>query len=451
MVSLKDETLFKFSLSPRSLVVLLCFKNSKEVELVKKVWILFLLVAFLFISVGTTMAEDELVLWHHEFVTEWAGREQVTELFRESTELNVAEDYGPSLYRDIAQRFIVQAQTGTPDVLEGVLEQMFTYARAGLLFPLDDFFAEYEDRDLYVENAIEALRYDGKLYGIPYNTNVRLILYRESIFEEYDLSVPTNWEELIHTAAYITNNVPDMQGFMFTTQSREVRAFQEFMSFYFQLNQNMFHVGEESVEVVATPEELAQVLDLYYSLFFKGGIDLNERGADWKTLDYGYTAGRYAMVTVGPWLWGHRYEEDARGDVLDDTGIAPLPVVEGGTPATYMEVKPIMINAFSQHPEKAWELLKDVTSKDFQLLINSLSGVLSPRMDVMEEDKMADNWWLSGFGDYMEHGVALDPVSWERPQHLIIEAIQKTIYKQETPEDAGEWLYQELVKVAEQL
>lgn len=417
----------------------------------KKVWILFLVVSFLGISVVSSLASDELVLWHHEFVTEWAGRDEITQLFRENTDLNVADEYGPSLYRDIAQRFIVQARTGTPDVLEGVLEQMFTYARAGLLLPLDDYFHEYEDREEYVENAIEALRYDGNLYGIPYNTNVRLLLYRKSVFEEYDLQVPTDWEELIHTAAYITNNVPQMQGFMFTTQSREVRAFQEFMSFYFQLNQSMFNIHEDGVEVVTTPEELAEVLKLYYRLFFEGGIDLNERGADWKALDYGYTAGRFAMVTVGPWLWGHRFEEESRGDILDDTGIVPLPVKEGGTKATYMEVKPIMINQFTSDPDGAWELLKDVTSKDFQLLINSLSGVLSPRMDVMAEEVMADNWWLSGFGDYMDHGVALDPVSWERPQHLIIEAIQKTIYKQETPEEAGLWLYEELVKVAEQL
>jgi len=410
-----------------------------------------LLVLGLMMGMVSIAGAQELVLWHTSFVNEWSGRDDVVNFFEENTKLDVSQDYGPSLYREQSQKLIIQARTGNPDVIEGVLEQMFTYAKADLIMPLDKFFAEYEDKDQYVKNAIDALKINGKLYGIPYNTNVRLLLYRKDIFEKYDLEVPKTWDELVNTAAYITKNVPDMQGFMFTTKSREVRAFQEFMSFYFQLNKHMFEVNGEEVKVVATPEQLSQVLDLYYRLFFEGGIDLNERGADWKALDYGYTAGKYAMVTVGPWIWSHRFEDEARGKVLDNTGIAAIPVAANGTPGTYMEVKPIMVNKYTDQPEKAWELVKEVTSKDFQLLIDSLAGVLSPRQDVMAEDKMANNWWLSGFAKYMDTGVALDPVSWEKPQNAIIQSIQKVIYKQMTPEEAGQWLYDQLVDIAETL
>jgi len=395
-----------------------------------------------------------LVLWNTNMVNEWSGRDKCVDFMKDASNnvnLEVSDDYGPSLYRDVSQKLIIQARTGKPDVVEGVLEQMFTYAKAGLLKPLDNFWNEYDDKDQYVSNAVDALRYNGKLYGVPYNINVRLLLYRKSIFEKYDIKIPQTWEELVNTAAYITKNVPDMQGFMFTTKSREVRAFQEFMSFYFQLNKHMFEIKDGKVEVVATPEQLTEVLNLYYSLFFDGGIDLNERGADWKVLDYGYTAGRFAMITVGPWIWSHRFEDATRGDILDDTGIIALPLHENGTPGTYMEVKPMMMNNFTKNPENAWKLLKLNVSKDFQLLVDSEAGVLSPRKDVMEEKIMADSWWLSGFGKYMNTGVALDPVSWEKPQTYIIEAIQKTIYKQLTPEEAGKWLYDQLVKISRTL
>jgi len=409
------------------------------------------LVFVLFLGLFSISFADNLVLWHTSFVNEWSGRVAITEFFENNNKLNVSNDYGPSLYREVSQKFIIQAKTGNPDVIEGVLEQMFTYERAGLLLPLNNYFDNYKDKDYYAKNALDALTIDGKLYGIPYNTNVRLLLYRKDIFEKYNLKVPTNWDELINTAAYITKNVPDMQGFMLTTKSREVRSFQEFMSFYFQLNKHMFEIKGDKVNVVARPEELSQVLNLYYKLFFEGGVDLNERGADWKTLDYGYTAGKYAMVTVGPWIWSHRNNDKERGKVLDNTGITAIPTASNGTPGTYMEVKPIMINKYSDDPNKAWELVKEVTSKDFQLLSDSLYGVLSPRSDVMLEDKMANNWWLSGFGKYINTGVSLDPVSWEKPQNAIIQTIQKTIYKQMTPDNAGKWLYNELVKIAETL
>lgn len=405
----------------------------------------------LVMSVSVIVSAKPLTLWHTSFVNEWSGREDVVNFFEKNTKLDVSNFYGPALYRDVSQKLFIQARSGDPDVVEGVLEQMFTYAKAGLIMPLNDFFKDYEDKDVYAKNALDALTIDGKLYGIPYNVNVRLLLYRKSVFEKYGLEVPATWDELVETAAWITKNVPGMQGFMFTTKSREVRAFQEFMSFYLQLNKHMFNVSGDKVTVAATPEQLSQVLNLYHRMFAEGGIDLNERGADWKALDYGYTSGKYAMITVGPWVWGHRFEDEERAKVLDDTGIAAIPVAPNGQPGTYMEVKPIMINRFTDDPQGAWELVKEVTSKDFQLLIDSASGVLSPRSDVMADEKMANSWWLSGFGKYMNTGVALDPVSWEKPQNAIITAIQKVIYEEMTADEAGQWLYDELVKIAKSL
>jgi len=414
---------------------------------------LLVMVTVFMISFSAAAQDNELVLWHTSFTSEWSGLEDTVNFFEENTELNVSDDYGPPLYRDISQQLIVQARTGNPDVVEGVLEQMFTYAKADLIMPLDDYWQSYADKDQYYENVMNAVTINDKIYAIPYNTNVRLLLYRKSIFEEHGLEVPTNWEELVNTATYISENIEGMDGFMFTTKEREVRAFQEFMSFYLQLNKHMFDVdlANESVEVAAAVDQLEQVLGLYNRLFKAGAISPNNRGADWKALDYGYTSGNQAMVTVGPWIWSHRYEEDSRAEIIDDTGIAAIPVAENGSPATYMEVKPIMINNYTDQPDKAWELANEVTTKDFQLLVDSKAGVLSPRKDVMNEDKMAENWWLQGFSKYMDTGVALDPISWEKPQNAIISSIQEVIYNESSPREAAEELHQRLVEIAENL
>jgi len=403
---------------------------------------------FSFVSIITA---EELVLWHTSFVNEWGGREKLVNYFEENTNLNVSNDYGPALYRDVAQKLIIQGKTGKPDVIEGTLEQLITYAKADLIMPLNNFWENYEDKQEYASNVMDAVTIDGQIYGIPFNTNVRLLLYRKSIFEKYNLEVPKTWDELIETAAFISKNVDGMKGFILTSKEREVRAFQEFMSFYFQLNKHMFEVKGDEVKVVATPEQLTQVLTLYKNLFESGAISKNDRGADWKEVDYGYTSGDVAMITVGPWIWGHRYEDEKRAQIIDDTGIAALPIPKNGTPGTYLEVKAIMMNKYTKDPQKAWELVKEVTSKDFQLLLDSESGVLSPRKDVMAEEKMRENWWLKGFGEYLDTGVALDPVSWERPQNAIINAIQQVIYNEGTPEEIGQALYEELQNIAEEL
>jgi ABC-type glycerol-3-phosphate transport system substrate-binding protein len=416
----------------------------------KKSLILTLVLLFVF-TLSLSAAAEELVLWHTSFTSEWSGLDETVEFFESNTDLDVSTDYGPPLYRDISQQLIVQARTGNPDVVEGVLEQMFTYAKADLIMPLNDFWKDYEDKDQYLDNVMEAVTVDGEIYAIPYNTNVRLLLYRKSIFEEHGLEVPSNWDELVETASYISENVDGMDGFMFTTKEREVRAFQEFMSFYLQLNKSMFDVSGEDIEVTATVDQLEKVLTLYDRMFASGAISMNNRGADWKALDYGYTSGNQAMVTVGPWIWSHRYEDEARAEIIDDTGIAAIPVNQNVTAGTYMEVKPIMINKYTEDPEKAWELAKEVTSKEFQLLVDSNAGVLSPRKDVMAEPKMADNWWLQGFSKFADTGVALDPISWERPQNAIISAIQEVIYDEGTPAEIAEDLQQELSDIAANL
>ena len=400
---------------------------------------------------GKTKKVEELVMWNSQFVTEWAGREESSKYFKDNTKLKVSSDFGPSLYRDMSQKFIIQAKTGKPDVIEGTLEQLFSYAKAGLLMPIDEQFYSDSESENYNANVLDPLKVDGKLYGIPYNTNVRLLLYRKSIFKKYGLTPPTNWEELVKTAAFINKKEANMEGFVFTTKTREVRAFQEFMSFYLQLNKHMFKVTDGKVDYVATEAQLTQVLQLYYDMFFQGAISLEARGGDWKATDYGYTNGNCAMSTIGPWIWGHRYEDPARGDVLDDTGVIQLPVAKNGTPATYMEIKPMMINKFTKQPEKAYELLKESTSKGLQIVMNLKSGVMPGRKDSFADPKIANNPWLSAFGKFADTGVALDPIAWDQAQNKIIEAIQITIYEQKTPAEAGAWLNEELEKISKGL
>ena len=59
--------------------------------------------------------------------------------------ITVGENYGPPIYQDAQQKFIVQGRRGKPDVIEGVLEGMIAYQRAGLLEPLDDYFSKWSD------------------------------------------------------------------------------------------------------------------------------------------------------------------------------------------------------------------------------------------------------------------------------------------------------------------
>ena len=361
--------------------------------------------------------------------------------------------YGPGKYKDQRDKFLLQAKTGIPDVIEGLLEDTAVYVNIDIIEPLDSYFSKWADSTQFVESTLEPLRINGKLYGIPYNSNARALIYRKDILEKYGLSVPKTWDELIDTARKITEKSnKEMFGFFVCTEIGDPRAAQEFITWYFQVSgkKNPFDIttveGERTVKVVATADQLEKVLYLYGKLF-EGDFpacDPNQRGTGWPVEDPGYVAGKWAMAPMGPWLWGRRTESDTAKDILENkTTITRIPYSKDGVPATYLEVKPIMMSKFSKDKNAAWELIKYITSKEkmAQWLVDS--GGIPPRMDSLSMDvfeKAGIKWWIQGFANELPISVAMSPINWGPVSEANLRAVNYVIYGQKSAKDAAQWL-----------
>ena len=106
-----------------------------------------------------------------------------------------------------------------------------------------------------------------------------------------------------------------------------------------------------------------------------------------------------------------------------------MPLPEGGTQATYLEVKPIMINTATENPEAAWELLKMLASAEHIQLVSELTGVNPPREDVASTPEFQENWWQQAFVAELPTGVALAPVNWGFVSNDLTDAVQRVIYQ----------------------
>ena len=114
-----------------------------------------------------------------------------------------------------------KGRKGKPDVIESVLEGMIAYQRAGLLDPLDDLFDKWPDKDQFIPSTIKALTLNGKLYGVPYNTNVRVLLYRKDLFEKYGLTPPKTWDDFLQDAATISSKESGVAGLRVNDKKRK--------------------------------------------------------------------------------------------------------------------------------------------------------------------------------------------------------------------------------------
>jgi len=431
--------------------------------------LLFISVTLTLYSAGTKKeAEKErisLSFWNMPFVTQEVSPKYVTAWERdvkvELPDYDVDNFYGPGKYADQRDKFLVQAKSGKPDVIEGLLEDLAVYVQKGLVEPLDNYFNAWEDKDQFVKSTLDPLTINGKLYAIPYNTNARALIYRKDIFEKYGLKVPKTWTEFVQTAREITKRTNrQVYGIFLCTQVGGPRAAQEFISWYYQVSgkKHLFDVVGDKKIFNGTVEQFEAVLTLYDECF-KGdypACDPNERGNGWPSEDPGYVAGKWAMAPMGPWLWGRRTESDSARDILENkTEITSLPVYEKGVPATYLEVKPIAINAYSKNKDAAWELIKFITSREKMGKWLADSGGIPARRDSLEMDvftKTKLGWWIQGFANELPKSVAQAPINWGPVSEANLRAVNYVIYDEKTPREAAQWLYDrinELLKKGE--
>ena len=91
------------------------------------------------------------------------------------------------------------------------------FAKAGWLEPLDEYWEKYKeeyDLDDIPEAAVDALRYDGKLYAMPFSVNVMFFYYRQDLFEEAGIEPPETFEEYLAAAEHF--NSPQRSGTVLT-------------------------------------------------------------------------------------------------------------------------------------------------------------------------------------------------------------------------------------------
>lgn len=80
------------------------------------------------------------------------------------------------------------------------------YVDNGLTYDLTSYGEENGWSEKFDENALNLCTYDGKLSGYPTSYNILGVYYRKDIFEQYNLEVPTTFEEFEQVCATLKEN-----------------------------------------------------------------------------------------------------------------------------------------------------------------------------------------------------------------------------------------------------
>lgn len=98
------------------------------------------------------------------------------------------------------------------DIVHGANAQVGEWAGVGWMMPLNDLVEKYWDEynlgDI-PEKAWEGVTIDGQIYGVPIVGNTLHFMYRQDVFEEFGISVPDTYDEVIEMCNTIGLDNPD--------------------------------------------------------------------------------------------------------------------------------------------------------------------------------------------------------------------------------------------------
>lgn len=219
------------------------------------------------------------------------------------------------------------ATGGGPDLLIGPADWTGELASADLIKPLNGLVPE-ETLSQYVPSAVQALTFDGQLYGLPESIETVALFYNTDLVP----TAPANSTELAQMSGEIAGANAGTFGFALYSN------FYHPAGYLFGWGGQIF--TEEMTSAFNSPETVS-FLSWLKDLTSQPGVTYqNDDGA----ISSLFKEGKAAMVINGPWAVADY--QAALG--ADKVGVAPLPVISenGDAPALpFLGVKQIMVNS----------------------------------------------------------------------------------------------------------
>ncbi|MCX6090326.1 MAG: sugar ABC transporter substrate-binding protein [Candidatus Atribacteria bacterium] len=348
------------------------------------------------------------------------------------------------------------AKTGTYDIflLDGW--QTARYARAGYVAPLDDLLANKKSK-YYCEDFapifLDALRYEGKLWGLPYYGHVGILMYRKDQFTEKGIDVPKTTDDLMNAAAKLTDKANNKFGMaMRAVKGEDNPIISTSWTWVFGgqwLDKDM-KPGVTSPEFIKGATWFTDLLKNY------GPPDVSRYS--WLEVQNTFVTGNTSIIFDASDFIG-RIEDPTLSQIVGKIGYALAPAGPFG-PITerypsHLFTAGMAINADSKNVDASWLFLQWMTSKDIQMRtmmeggntgIASLSAIASDEYSktypgipvILEALKLANPNYMPHVPEYPELCEAIGT------------QISRAVTGEITAEEAMKTAYDEMYKVMDQ-
>lgn len=340
------------------------------------------------------------------------------------------------------------------------------FAEAGYLLNLDSYLNKWNNWNSYYDPMKKMVAFDGKHFGIPLDTDVRMLWYWKPVFEKAGIQMPwnpKNWNDVISAAKKIKQAVPEVQYPIYLPAGSKMGEATTMQGFYMLLlgadtsknDRNKLRDWKSGKWIGKSPA-LLKTLQNYQQIFVKDKLSLKDIyytpdvWGDWRRAMIG---GNIGIGLGGSWEF-KEFWSGAGVDVpsLEErkklVGWAPMP--GSGAPGAPEIVSisggwTFAVNAKTKNADASWNLLETIFSKDnFGSWVAGAAKV-STRKDVSEMDSYKKDAYVSSITKLVAYTTTRDTYPGYSKVSSYIQSATEDILDGKSPEEAMNSFYNNLV------
>lgn len=263
---------------------------------------------------------------------------------------------------------------------------------SGLILPND--FYEETSRAANSEIAVNAVTYDGVLYGYPRAVETYALFYNKALIPE----APKSFDEIVEFAK--TFNDPANNKFALMWDVDDFYFSYPFIStggYVYGSN------GTDKDDIGLNTEGAIAGLS-YYGSLRNSILPVNSGDVTYDLKKGFFTAGTLAMDINGPWTIA-----DYKASGID-FGVAPLPSINGQPASSFSGIKAWYVNYNSKYPNAARLFANFASSKDAQLLDLKLTGALPSNTEAANDPAAQNDEIVKGFLEQFNQSTSMPSI-----------------------------------------
>ncbi|GAA1645616.1 extracellular solute-binding protein [Microbacterium flavum] len=312
----------------------------------------------------------------------------------------ITVEYVDMPYDGLKQKLTTSAAGGElPDLIRSDIGWVAQFAKLGVFKQLDGTMPGFEDlADAVYPGTLETTSWNGHYYGIPLNTNTRVLVTDAATLQKAGLSAPpATFDDLEKLAAGL-----DGSG-TFAFADSGLSAW-NVMPWIWSAGGDIADADlTTSTGYLDSPESVAGV-QLLVDLYQEGQIPNLITGNTGATgTSDGLPGGQYASILDGPWMqdiWAGQYPDFA-------PVYSPMPSGDGGS-ISVVGGESLVVTESTAHADAAYKFLEFSQSETFQLGM-AKAGQMSVKPELAQ--KQADLVpYFATFSDQLETARARLPI-----------------------------------------